>query len=262
MLAGMKKGFSSADLKLFAVILMLIDHIGAIGIEGYLAASGYMTPVSFDALPGMPGYELAIRLYYLDLPLRLIGRAAFPLFAFLIVQGFLHTRSRRDYLLRLLAFALISEIPFRLAVSFTGQDLRNVYFTLALGLVCIWGLELAREKAASPIMSIPGSLLIIACCCLAACYLDSDYGQYGVLCIAAFYLFRSSPAFGTLAACTILMLSDPIFEAASLLSVYFISRYNGQKGSLPLGRYFFYIFYPAHMLAIYGVVKLIMLITG
>ena len=262
MLTEMKKGFSSADLKLFAIIFMLIDHIGAIGIEGYLMEAGYMTPVSFNVLPGMPGYDLAMRLYLLDLPLRLIGRVAFPLFAFMIVQGFLHTHSRRDYLLRLLAFALISQIPFRLAVSLIGLDSRNVYFTLALGLICIWGLELAREKAGSPVMAIPGSLLIIASCCLAAWYLDSDYSQYGVLCIVAFYLLRDRPVLGALAACTILIALSPFFESTTLFSIYFISRYNGQKGSLPFGKYAFYAFYPIHMLIIYGVVRLIMLTTG
>ena len=258
MLTEIKKGFSSADLKLFAIIFMLIDHIGAIGIEGYLMEAGYMTPVSFNVLPGMPGYDLAMRLYLLDLPLRLIGRVAFPLFAFMIVQGFLHTHSRRDYLLRLLAFALISQIPFRLAVSLIGLDSRNVYFTLALGLICIWGLELAREKAASPAMAIPGSLLIIASCCLAAWYLDSDYSQYGVLSIMAFYLLRKQPVQGAVAACTMLMVSNPYYEFAAFLSVFLISRYNGEKGEQHFGKYFFYAFYPAHLLILYGIAELIL----
>ena len=255
----LKNGFSSADLKLFAIIFMLIDHIGAIGIEGYLMKSGLMTATGLNVSPGMPGYGLAMGLSFLDLPLRFAGRIAFPLFAFMIVQGFLHTHNRKDYLLRLLAFALISQIPFSLAMSLLGLDGRNVYFTLALGLICIWGLELAGEKAATPVMAIPGSLLIIACCCLAAWYIDCDYSQYGVLCIAVFYLLRDRPAYGAIAACIILLMASPYFEVTSFFCIYFINRYNGQKGSLPFGKYFYYAVYPVHFLIFYWTV---LLITG
>ena len=144
-------------------------------------------------------------------------------------------------------------------MSLLGLDGRNVYFTLALGLICIWGLELAGEKAATPVMAIPGSLLIIACCCLAAWYIDCDYSQYGVLCIAVFYLLRHRPAYGAIAACIILLMASPYFEVTSFFCIYFINRYNGQKGNLPFGKYFYYAVYPVHFLIFYWTV---LLITG
>ena len=155
-----KDGFSSADLKLFAILFMLLDHIGAIVIGGYLMQSGFLSPDGFYVLPGTPEPDLARWLYYIEIPLRLAGRIAFPLFAFLIVQGFFHTRSRKNYLLRLAAFALISEIPFYLAVSLIEEGSRNVYFTLALGLLCIWGLELVKEGINGYLVPVEDSNLL------------------------------------------------------------------------------------------------------
>lgn len=254
-----KDGFSSADLKLFAILFMLLDHIGAIVIGGYLMQSGFLSPDGFYVLPGTPEPDLARWLYYIEIPLRLAGRIAFPLFAFLIVQGFFHTRSRKNYLLRLAAFALISEIPFYLAVSLIEEGSRNVYFTLALGLLCIWGLELVKEEtAARPVLAVPGALAVLLSCCVAAWYIDSDYSYGGVLCIAAFYLFRNDPVCGAAAAGAILTLLNPFGEYAAFFCIFFISRYNGQKGSLPLGKYFFYAFYPGHLLLLYGIAMLIL----
>ena len=258
MLTKLKKGFTSADLKLFAVIFMFIDHIGAIVIEGYLIQSGLMSTTAFNVSPGTSEFDLAMKLYSIDLPLRLIGRIAFPLFAFMIVQGFIHTHSRKDYLLRLSAFALISQIPFHMAVSLIGMDSRNVFFTLALGLVCIWGIDLARERAATSFRALPGSLLVILCCCVAAWYINSDYSQYGVLCIVAFYLFKEHPVRGGLIACAILTVINPYYEFTAFLCLFFIKMYNGEKGNLPLGKYFFYAFYPVHMLILYGTAMLIL----
>lgn len=257
MLTKYKNGLSSADLKLIAVITMLIDHIGAILIEGCLTQSGLLPLSAFNASAGMPGTELSTALIYIDIILRLTGRIAFPLFSFMIVQGFMHTGSRKAYLIRLLSFALISQIPFSLAVSLTGVDSANVFFTLSLGLICIWGLELIKESRSHPVFEITLSLLVIFSCCMAAWYIDSDYGQLGVLCIAVFYLLREHPVRGAAAACVILAASD-LYEITAFISVFLISRYNGQKGELPFGKYFFYAFYPAHLLILYGIVRLIL----
>lgn len=258
MLTGLKNGLSYADIRLIAVAAMLIDHIGAILIEGYLMQSGFMSPDAFNASPDMTGYGLARALYYIDIILRLTGRTAFPLFAFMIVQGFTHTHSRKAYLIRLLLFALISQIPFRLAASLTVMDSANVFFTLAMGLICIWGLEIIGEKFSHTFFAITLAAIVAFCCCAAAWYIDCDYGQYGVLAIMAFYLFRKQPVQGAAAACIMLMASNPYYETASFLSVFLISRYNGQRGEQRLGKYFFYVFYPAHLLILYGTAKLIL----
>lgn len=98
-------GVSADLLKLTALITMLIDHIGA-GILERLLIDGYVTD-----------YTLYLKIYQLDSVLRIIGRISFPIFCFLLAEGFLHTRSRRGYAFRLLVFALLSE-KFPLTCSF------------------------------------------------------------------------------------------------------------------------------------------------
>ena len=258
MLTRLKNGLSYEDIRLIAIIAMLIDHIGAILIEGYLMQSGCMLPDTLSVSYDMPGYGLIMGLYYIDILLRLTGRIAFPLFSFMIVQGFMHTHSRKAYLVRLLLFALISQIPFHLAASLTVMDSVNVLFTLALGLICIWGLELIRENWSGSSFALLLAIIAVFCCCAVSWYIDSDYGQYGVLAIMAFYLFRRQPVQGAVAACIMLMVSNPYYELTAFLSVFLISRYNGEKGEQHFGKYFFYIFYPVHLLMLYGTAKLIL----
>lgn len=258
MLIKLKNGLSYADIRLIAIIAMLIDHIGAILIEGYLVQSGFMLHGAFNVSFDMQGYNFVSLLYYIDILLRLTGRTAFPLFAFMIVQGFMHTHSRKAYLIRLLLFALISQIPFHLAASLTVLDSVNVLFTLALGLICIWGLEIIRRKQSGSLFEILLAVIVVFCCCAASWYIDSDYGQYGVLSIMAFYLFRRQPVQGAVAACIMLMISNPYYELTSFLSVFLISRYNGEKGEQHLGKYFFYFFYPVHLLMLYGIAEFIL----
>lgn len=95
-----QKGLSGSTLKLIAIITMLIDHIGAAVIARLLIAG--------------QGSEMLYKIYY---AMRAVGRVAFPIFCFLLVEGFFYTGSRKKYALRLFGFALLSEIPFDLAFS-------------------------------------------------------------------------------------------------------------------------------------------------
>ena len=116
-------GLSGSTLKLIAIVTMFIDHLGVVAFETQI--SNYMVP------------------YYI---MRLIGRLAFPIFCFLLVEGFFHTRDVKKYALRLLVFAFISEIPFDLAFNrqmFYWRH-QNVFFTLFIGLLVIALLEIGR----------------------------------------------------------------------------------------------------------------------
>ena len=124
--------FSGSALKWFAVLIMLVDHIGACLLEVFVLNYYGVSPLA----------GRIDNLYFwlsLDSVLRGIGRAAFPIFCFLLVEGAVHTRSPRKYLLRLASFALISEIPFDLALHnqpfYWGTQ--NVFFTLLAGLLVI-----------------------------------------------------------------------------------------------------------------------------
>ena len=126
-----RRTFSGTALKTIACITMLVDHIGASCIE-----AGILTPgldagtLSQDALSAYP-------LYRLDMVLRFTGRLAFPLFCFLLVEGFVHTHNVKGYLGRLVLFGLLSEVPFDLAFFRTPfyPGSQNVYWTLALGVL-------------------------------------------------------------------------------------------------------------------------------
>ena len=141
-----RRTFSGTALKTIACITMLVDHIGASCIE-----AGILTPgldagtLSQDALSAYP-------LYRLDMVLRFTGRLAFPLFCFLLVEGFVHTHNVKGYLGRLVLFGLLSEVPFDLAFFRTPFDpsAQNVYWTLALGVLAMAGLKRFEKENGLP----------------------------------------------------------------------------------------------------------------
>lgn len=220
-----RPGLSGSSLKILAIATMFLDHIGAVILEPLLQSS------IIGSREWMP----------VDLVLRLIGRIAFPIFAFLLVEGFLHTSDRKRYGIRLFLFALISEIPFDLA--FQGRILeftyQNVFFTLLIGYVVIWGME---KTESGNWMKLPMVLLGM----WAAAVIRSDYSFYGVFLIAVLYFFHGRRKyqciFGSLAL---------LWELPAVLAFLPISHYNGARGKNI--KYFFYFFYPVHLLILTGI---------
>lgn len=203
-------------LKMIAIISMTIDHIGYI------------------FLPGTPYYSMA----------RGIGRIAFPIFCFLIVEGFHHTKSPVNYLLRLFLFALISEVPFDLAFFGSTADWQhqNVFFTLALGLACLFCFEEMNTRKWFAIIFV----LIFG----AAYYIKCDYSVGGVLMICVFYLTAQS--FGVqfiLIALIMYMFFGPA-ELYGLIALVLIYFYNGKRG-YNKAQWFFYMFYPLHLIILH-----------
>lgn len=131
------KTFLDSDvLKMIAVVTMLIDHIGAVIIWNLFSV------VTAE------NYAVLEQVYHI---FRNIGRTAFPIFAFLLVEGFFHTHSRKKYFGRLALFAVLSEIPFDMAfhgMPSYGED-QNVFWTFCIGFLVIWGLERLYEVYAS-----------------------------------------------------------------------------------------------------------------
>lgn len=216
---------SSFALHIWAMLLMLCDHL------------------QLTLLPDLP-------------ILRCVGRLAFPLFAFMAVEGYLHTRSLKKYLLRLLMLAVISEIPFDLLVSGSVFDPmhQNVIWTIILGLCCIR----AFENISADLKKMLSAIVIIASLA-AAIIARVDYSSAGVLTLLAFYAFR-----GNTVRCRLLQLLSLAFinlvllggiefafpyQALAVLSLPIIWLYDGSQG--PHNGFIKaanYLFYPAHML--------------
>ncbi len=242
------KRINGAQLKWIAIICMLIDHIGAVLVEPLAIGSVYV--------PSFTPRQWAV-LYYI---LRYIGRIAFPIFAFLLVEGFTHTRNRFKYLRNLCIFALVSEVPFNLAIAkvpFT-LEFQNVFCTLAFGLVAIWLMEYIEAKAAERNLTKPQgefySILAAVCVAIVAELAKTDYGAIGVLVICVFYKYREKKVAGSMIVWAMLSLYNWI-EVFCLPSVGAIYAYNGERGKQ--NKYLFYVFYPLHLMILYGISKLL-----
>jgi hypothetical protein len=182
-----------------------------------------------------------------------IGRIAFPIFAFQISEGYIHTKNLKKYLSKLFLFAIISQVPYMLFTSImTDVTTLNVMFTLFWGLLTITIIDKAKNKYLAPFILLLFALLAEA--------LHTDYGAYGIIVIIVFYVFKKNPLLRTLAFTTVVIchyaveyLQHHIF-AYILLGLFAISPiilinfYNEKQGKKT--KYFLYWFYPVHMLLI------------
>lgn len=277
----------AGTLKSIAAITMFIDHVSYAFLE--LSGPGWTRLVnkSDDAV-------------LLDAVGRMIGRTAMPLYAFLLVEGYLHTRSRPRYLLRMLLCALLSQYPFHaLFFPYDKTPHYNTLFTLSLGLLAIWLIDsvfmrylglasrqggtcpagdsivgdstvgnsiavtsiadgVERGNPAAPVTADPWQLRVlqllargaiaaagVVFCCVAATRAHTDYAYSGVLVVLVFYLFRNLRVAGVLISYLLLILYNraEIYCAAAMV---LIGCYNGKRGRQL--QYFFYGFYPGHLL--------------
>ena len=165
---------SGTTLKWIAVISMLIDHTAEVLINHNAALTD----------------PIWAQIYVL---MRGIGRIAFPIYAFLLVEGFLHTRNVKKYLARMLTFAVVSEIPFDLAVFHTPfyWGYQNVFFTLFLGLLALAGENVVHQS--SGMFAGAGlwkQAFVLILCVGTAQLINCDYGAFGVFFIILLYMTR------------------------------------------------------------------------
>lgn len=242
-----KRGISGSTLKLIAVITMIIDHTAA-GILGrYLMISG-IGSLDVNNMTAIEQWMLQnAQLYSIYNIMRMIGRIAFPIYCFLLVEGFEHTRNRTKYAARLLLFAAVSELPFDLL--FNGKILefgyQNVFFTLFLGLAVMMGLQWVEEHMSGrPLVSTLLIVVVIVAGMMAAKFAKTDYAEIGVMCIVVIYLFRKKKVWQIVAGCIVFA-----WELTAPLAFVPIGFYNGKRGwNL---KYFFYLVYPVHLLLLY-----------
>ena len=182
----------------------------------------------------------------------IIGRIAFPLFCFFLVEGFFKTRSRKKYLLNLLLFGVISEVPFDMftTASFFNTNWQNIMFTLALVLVTIWIIDILKAKMQSKpkVLWYVASLLIVGVMCIVSMILSLDYEHHAILIGYFFYLFHDMPIFA------IPFGYASMYESPwALLGFGLTLTYNGERGRQ--NKMLNYLFYPVHML-ILGILRL------
>ncbi len=220
---------SGSVLKLIACVAMLSDHLA----KFYLFRFTWVNEVWFT----LAGKEISM----LQL-MMLFGRFAFPIFVYLLVEGFEKTKNRRKYGMSLLALALLSEIPFNLmngnAVLFPKQ---NVMFTLLLGFLALCSLEHFRNK---PVIS----LVLLLVMFLVSRYMHADYQTIGFVFILLMYGLKKERIIRTVA-CPVLL---PM-KLMAFLSLLLTCLYNDKRGFVktPFLTSCFYAFYPVHMLVIY-----------
>ena len=231
---------TSMSLHIMAMIFMLCDHLWATVIPG----NDWLTCV---------------------------GRVAYPIFAFMIVEGYFHTHNLKKYVTRLLLWAVISEIPFNLVM---GSRLfypfhQNVLFTFLIGILCIYINEYAKAKGGMVLRILAGVVSVVVAFVLGLVGFV-DYNYAGVLTVLVFYFFRDRRWWCFLGQALLLwyinveMLSGYAYEVQLLGETYYIVRqgfallalipiwlYRGKQGPHNKAlQYFYYAFYPAHLLVL------------
>ena len=224
-LPGKFQILSGSALKMIAVITMLIDHSACILLSLYPPA---LTPLFHIGQTGYSLYRIC----------RDIGRIAFPIYCFLLLEGFLHTRSRKKYGRNLLIFALISELPWNYMFADTWRyEKQNVFFTLFLGYLAFCALEYFQDRRDMQLLSMLGLLAV-------SFFLKADYGWKGYVFLLIMYLLRNEKApQAIIGSCWL------AYEWKACFAFLPINMYNGQRGFIrgKAAKYFFYAFYPLHI---------------
>lgn len=182
---------------------------------------------------------------------RVIGRIAFPIYCFLLVEGYFHTSNVKKYAKRLFIFALLSEIPFDLAFyNNIGFEHQNIFFTLFIGLAAIYLIDNKEKK-----YNFEKSAVIIAACLLAI-ILSTDYNAMGIIYILILFYTRNKDKLKKLKIVALVMfvvnLTSSVLQQFSLFALIPIYFYNGKPGPKnKIVQIFFYAAYPLHLLIYY-----------
>lgn len=225
------KGINGAQLKYIAFASMFIDHFNKAIITPFLTGTGPMVFITtiFDIL----------------------GRIAFPIFAFMVVEGFFKTKSRWSYLRNLLIFAVISEIPYDMfqSAEFVNTWSQNILWGLALGLFTIMVIDKLKHYIKKRPLWVFVSLLIVALSSLGSMLISSDYEYYAIIIMYLYYLFYDKRLLASGLGYLVI-----IKEIYAILGFATVLLYNGEKGKQ--NKIFNYLFYPVHLL-IFGIIRMV-----
>ena len=246
-----KKELTGNTLKIIACITMLIDH-AAVALVG-----SWLVLITDAAL-----YHNVFIFYRI---MRGIGRLAFPLYIYLMVEGFYYTHDRRKYLGRLAMFIVFSELPFDLALQLSAQTIvggtlyyfgaQNVFFTLTIGFIGLILAELIRDNYVDTWKYWVLMMLNMVLCCLVAIVLGTDYDMAGILAIFTAYFLRTvSKEAEMLGIVLVLTAFSSMLEIVALADILLVHFYRGNRG-VQINKWIFYAYYPVHLLVL-AVIKL------
>lgn len=231
-----KSGISAGTLKLIAMAVMLVDHFAVAVLIRVILSRQY------------PHSKEVYQVYQV---MRQIGRTAFPIYCYLLVEGLFYTRNKWKYTLRLTVFAAISEVPFDLALKSKVLEFgyQNVFFTLALSLFMLIVVQKVEERDLPVITTELLRLAVVAAFMAAAYFLRTDYSYKGVICVYLLYLYRDHRKLQLVIGYLAFVLT--LGEFAALPAFVLLYFYHGKKGVSC--KYLFYAFYPLHLLILYGI---------
>lgn len=221
---------NGAKLKYIAFLSMLIDHVNNGVVTQLLDGKG--------------------TLLYISNIFSILGRIAFPIFIFFIVEGFFKTRNRKKYLFNLVLFGIISEVPFDLFTSkvFYNPNWNNMMFTLVLCLVTIWIIDEVKDRINNKYLWYGMSLVIVMAFGLLAMQLSLDYDYHAIILAYIFYIFYDRPVL-----CAAIGYVSIIKELYSFLGFAMTITYNGKRGKQ--NKWINYFLYPVHIL-ILGIIRI------
>ena len=216
-------------LKMLALLLMIVDHTGAVFFPGQFPVTlfGHTYPL-----------------------LRLIGRLSFPIYAFLLAEGAQHTSNWIHYGLRLLLLFVVSEVPYDLVLHGTAWywDNQNIFLTLLLGLLVIRADLKCKKHFPEPNASLYGVFALAAGCFLAQ-QLHADYGMAGVMLCYLLYLSGKSRVLQALSLVLVNVFLYGGIQSYATFAIVPICLYDGSRGKKsPMLKWAFYVLYPAHLL--------------
>lgn len=230
-----KLGLNNNQLKIIAMITMIIDHIG----------------VAF-----FPGVAI----------FRILGRISFPIFAYMIAEGCRYTQNRKKYLGIILSMAILFQVFY---FVFMNDLYQCIFVTFSLSIATIFSIDsfINNKKVSNRILMVLTLVLVVFVGIIAPILFEKygfhiDYGTFGIALPILIY-FAPTKLFKLIFA-TVLIISMAIFSSAlqwwALLSIPFLALYNGERGKAKM-KYFFYIFYPVHLVIIYGIMILLAILN-
>lgn len=237
------------QLKIIAVITMIIDHIAYGLIE-----EGLWQPANY--IPYYMGLSNDTW-HIIYLVMRSVGRTAFIIYAYFLVDGYFRTRDWKRYALRLGLLAIVSEIPFDLLgdLQWFYWDSQNVFFTLLIGFCMLRLLDAIQEKENLKNKEAL-QIICVATASWLATFIRADYFYVGIILFAIFYYMRKKPETMYLCGCVWMCLDMASVHFAYVIGCavgfLILSLYCSERGKNPgnVGKWAFYFAYPIHLLAL------------